>query len=375
MAFESNATGVIIVGLFDNGSDAQQAVSELRASGLSSRQIGAAFRQASGVSQPHESTSGEVKREAESWWDKVKDAFRGDDSEENRRERTAASGDVAADPYGTDRYSLAENDYEYAGDDFERSLTETGIPPERVTYLTRNLRSGGAIVTVRDTDRVAEVEQILSRNRGKIREEGSDVSNLDAPAAAADFTSPAYASTGTYTDAGRISPEEEQIENARRAENTWGIEGRDSGLRAGEDRDPDFDRSTASRPQLDRVQLFGEVLRVHKDRISRGEVRLRKEVVTEEQQIEVPVTREELVLERVDGHGTPAPSATIGQAQEVRVPLSEDRVRVEKQPVLQEEVAVGKREVSDVARLNEQVRREELRVGEDPAGDDIRRPA
>jgi uncharacterized protein (TIGR02271 family) len=118
---------------------------------------------------------------------------------------------------------------------------------------------------------------------------------------------------------------------------------------------------------VDRVQLFGEVLRVHKERINRGEVRVRKDVVTENQTIEVPVMREELVLERVAVSGnTPAPSANIGRGQEIRVPLSEEKVRLEKQPVLREEVNVGKREVADVERVSADVRREELRVDPDP---------
>ena len=62
-------------------------------------------------------------------------------------------------------------------------------------------------------------------------------------------------------------------------------------------------------------------MRVHKERINRGEVRVRKDVVTENQTIEVPVTREELVLERVAVSGnTPAPSANIGSGQEIRIP-------------------------------------------------------
>ena len=118
----------------------------------------------------------------------------------------------------------------------------------------------------------------------------------------------------------------------------------------------------------ERIQLFGEVLRVHKERINRGEVRVRKDVVTENQTIEVPVTREELVLERVAVSGnTPAPSANIGSGQEIRIPLSEDKVRLEKEPVLREEVSVGKREVQDVARVSGDVRREELRVDDSEA--------
>jgi uncharacterized protein (TIGR02271 family) len=47
--------------------------------------------------------------------------------------------------------------------------------------------------------------------------------------------------------------------------------------------------------------LYGEVLRVHKDSVNRGATRLRKEVHTTTQLVEVHVTREELVVERVPG--------------------------------------------------------------------------
>jgi uncharacterized protein (TIGR02271 family) len=77
--------------------------------------------------------------------------------------------------------------------------------------------------------------------------------------------------------------------------------------------------------------------------------------------------REELVLERVAVSGnTPAPSASIGGSQEIRVPLTEEKVRVEKQPVVREEVNVGKREVQDVTRVSGDVQHEELRVDPDP---------
>jgi len=53
-------------------------------------------------------------------------------------------------------------------------------------------------------------------------------------------------------------------------------------------------------------------------------------VVTENQTVEVPVTREELVIDRIPAQaGTPA-SEAIGSNQEIRVPLSEEEVRVER---------------------------------------------
>jgi uncharacterized protein (TIGR02271 family) len=111
-----------------------------------------------------------------------------------------------------------------------------------------------------------------------------------------------------------------------------------------------------------KIELVGEILRVHKETVQRGEVRLRKEVVTENQSIEVPVTREELVIERVPAEGREATGEIGAGEQEIRVPLSEERVHVEKKPVVNEEIRVGKRQVQDTKRVSDTVRREELRT-------------
>jgi uncharacterized protein (TIGR02271 family) len=332
MAYEeaTNAAGVgttapVIVALFDDANDAHRAVTQLRESGFSSSQIGAAFRGDSINQYTERNVTGTVKHDGESWWEKVKDAFRPEEQKVEARREVAADPNVEFDPYARN-----EHEYDFADRDFEGSLAGTGIPSDRSAYLTRNLRRGGAIVVVRDGDRAAEAEQILAANNGRVRyEDAADTVATDYPEAA---TIDAADSTGQeVTDTGYV------------------------------DQGPDVSSKAA-----DRVQLFGEVLRVHKERVSRGEVRLRKDVITETQTVEVPITREELVLERVAVSGdTPAPSANIGRGQEIRVPLAEDRVRVEKVPVVKEEVLVGKRDVADVARVGEDVRREELRVDSD----------
>jgi uncharacterized protein (TIGR02271 family) len=111
-----------------------------------------------------------------------------------------------------------------------------------------------------------------------------------------------------------------------------------------------------------RIELLGETLRVNKERVQTGEVRLRKDVITEHQNIEVPVTREELVVEHHPVEGRPAPSGSFEGDKEIRVPVSEERVKVEKQPVVREEVSVGKRQVQDTKTVGDDVRHEELRV-------------
>lgn len=123
--------------------------------------------------------------------------------------------------------------------------------------------------------------------------------------------------------------------------------------------------ATASRPASKtvqgerRIQLLGELLRVHKERVQRGEVRLRKEVVTEKQHVEVPVTREELVIERTPVQAGEA-TGQVGTGEEIRIPLTEEQVRIEKKPVVTEEIRVGKKEVQDTKRIDDTVRREEL---------------
>lgn len=115
-----------------------------------------------------------------------------------------------------------------------------------------------------------------------------------------------------------------------------------------------------------RIQLRGEILRTYKDSVQRGEVRLRKDVVAETKKVEVPVTREELVIERTPVSGQSA-TGEIGKGEEIRVPLSEERVRTEKQPVVTDEVRVGKRAVQRTENVSDDVRHEELRV--DKEGD------
>jgi uncharacterized protein (TIGR02271 family) len=113
------------------------------------------------------------------------------------------------------------------------------------------------------------------------------------------------------------------------------------------------------------IQLYGEVLRVHKDRIKSGEVRIRKEVHATTQTVEVPVTREELVIERVPVSGQVAATDAAFRGEEIRIPLSEERASVTKEAVVRDEVRVGKKQITDVETLSEQVRSEELKVDED----------
>jgi uncharacterized protein (TIGR02271 family) len=127
----------------------------------------------------------------------------------------------------------------------------------------------------------------------------------------------------------------------------------------------EFEYGTAApNAGIQNLELYGEVLRVHKDRFSRGEARIRKEVHTTTQTVEVPVTREELVVERVPVTGVTG-TGTPFTGEEIRIPLSEERAAVSKEAVVREQVRVGKKEVTDVESFDESVRSEELKVDQD----------
>jgi uncharacterized protein (TIGR02271 family) len=115
-----------------------------------------------------------------------------------------------------------------------------------------------------------------------------------------------------------------------------------------------------------RVQRSEEELRAGTREREAGALNVRKRVVTERQQMEVPTRREEVTVDRVPVEGE-ATEAEIGE-DEVSVPVTEEEVVVEKRPVAKEEVRIRKDVVEDTETVEEDVRREEVDVDEGTTG-------
>jgi uncharacterized protein (TIGR02271 family) len=127
--------------------------------------------------------------------------------------------------------------------------------------------------------------------------------------------------------------------------------------------------STADRRATDdglprKLQLREEELVARKRSVEAGAVNLRTEVVSEEKTLEVPVTREEVTIERhaVDRRPSDRP---IGESETISVPVREEQVTVDKQAVVYEEVSVDKRAVQETQHVSETVRREEAVIDKD----------
>ncbi len=132
--------------------------------------------------------------------------------------------------------------------------------------------------------------------------------------------------------------------------------------------DVNLDRERGRTDDERTVQLREEQLRANKQTRDAGEVEIRKEVVSEQQTIDVPVTREEVVIERhpVDrAQGERMGAGEIGQGETIRVPVREEQVTVDKDTVVTEEIEVGKRQVQETQRVSDTVRREEVRIEEE----------
>ena len=106
-----------------------------------------------------------------------------------------------------------------------------------------------------------------------------------------------------------------------------------------------------------------EQLRVGKEQVSAGRARLRKHVVTENQTVTVPVSHEEVTLERepiTDANRGNATSGPDLSDEEHEVQLTEERVVVDKETVPVERVRLGTETVTEDERVSEDVRKEEI---------------
>lgn len=111
-----------------------------------------------------------------------------------------------------------------------------------------------------------------------------------------------------------------------------------------------------------KLRLREEQLHATKETVQTGEVGLRKEVVTEQQTLNVPVTHEEVVIERRAVPGGQVDTTPIGEGETIHVPVSEERVNVTKTPVVTGEVEIGKRAVEEKQQVSDTVKKERARI-------------
>ena len=131
----------------------------------------------------------------------------------------------------------------------------------------------------------------------------------------------------------------------------------------------DVDQGGIGKHEGETLVASEERLNVEKERVRTGEARLRKYVVHDTETVEVPVTREEVRVERTpitDGDVKAGGSGELGE-DEASVTLHEERVTVNKETVPVEEVSLHKDTVRETETYTEEVAKERIETDVDGA--------
>jgi len=318
-------TRTTAVGVFDNRTEAQQAVQELKRLGFRDEQIGVVSRNAETGEREHTTGSGSHVEEGA-----IAGAATGVGVGALWGLGIAAGLLPAIGPViagGTLAAIIASAATGAAAAGLAGALIGMGIPEEEAAYYEGEFKSGRTLVTVKADDRGDEARAVLRRFNGRDRSERHADSG----------TSRAATATGAAQTASRTTANQSVAGAPHQA--------------------------TTARTGAETVQLREEQLNVSKQDVETGAVKVRKEVHTEHKSIDVPVTREEIVIERTAVHGQHgATGDDIRPGQEIRIPVREEQVKVEKEMVVKEEVKVGKRKVQDTEHVSADLHKEDVRV-------------
>jgi uncharacterized protein (TIGR02271 family) len=180
----------------------------------------------------------------------------------------------------------------------------------------------------------------------------------------------------TIAEDGHLSPQEEQ-----QLYRYYGVDysaGQAAGRDSAYDDAPGAVGRDTSGPTTDSAMTRSEEqLRVGTEIQVAGKARLRKHVVTEHQQVSVPVSHEEVTLERepiTDANRGAANDGPAISEEEHEVTLHAERPVVDTEAVAVERVRLGKQTVTEQETVGGQVRKEEIELDTDGRNlrDDVR---
>ena len=110
------------------------------------------------------------------------------------------------------------------------------------------------------------------------------------------------------------------------------------------------------------IPLTEERLEVSKN-VQEQQATITKKPVTETKTVEVPVTHEEVSIERrapSGGEGQVASESPVTSSEEISIPLKKEEVEVTKTPYVKEEVTVTKKPVTETRQVTEEVTSERI---------------
>ena len=110
-----------------------------------------------------------------------------------------------------------------------------------------------------------------------------------------------------------------------------------------------------------KLSLRKEELDIAKSKIQKGDVEIGKEIIEEHKQVDVPVKREEVVIERRT-LSNEASDSPIKSEETIKIPLSEEKINVNKHTVVTGEILAHKREIENTEHIDETLKHEEAHI-------------
>ena len=109
----------------------------------------------------------------------------------------------------------------------------------------------------------------------------------------------------------------------------------------------------------ERIPLTEERLEVSK-RNQENQATITKKPITETKRVEVPLTREEISVERRPPSGQTEAQSPIQSEKDIKIPLKREKAKVSKKPYVKEEAVIKKKAFTDTKEITEDVTSEEL---------------
>lgn len=109
------------------------------------------------------------------------------------------------------------------------------------------------------------------------------------------------------------------------------------------------------------LQIKEEKLDIAKKWIQTGDVKIHKEIFSEEKKFTIPIQREELVIEKkIIASDTLKDEDS--ETQIIRIPLAEEQVEFSKHKVILEDISIYKQQIKDIEHIEETLKKEKPKV-------------
>lgn len=259
----------------------------------------------------------------------------------------------------------------YANEQREQQETEDDVQDDRRVYSSDNERDLEDLNNRETTNTSAQYGETdnVKDQRDLTREDESSFSRVHDDDVETERSSlnynkpnesvePPTSNETTTRESNFSSSQDEQDTNVHASEQSYNNDTQDNNV--GE---TSYNNETQDNNVDDEsVQLHEERLNVDKENVETGEASVDKHVVEEEQEFDVPVEREEVTIERRPVNEKVDEDFNANDDDSVHIPLHEERVKVDKENVVSEEIVIKKNKVQDTEHVSEKVRHEEADI-------------